>query len=461
MADASVDSMESPARSSSSPSASPVAFNSISLASNNGGTGSNGGTSSNGGGACVLKKYYTCSAGDKERVVRCERDGCPKLIHRSCSLRVTEPFRDAAEPASIVCGKRCFNAITKGARTAGSGSAGGAAASPLKHEAGHHERKKRSPWNSDGPSPTVNSLSVLLGWLREPKNYSRWVNGGDQTKFETKAAIATQILALIKAKGIDTDRNRNDVFAKIYQLEKSFAEASEWVAANQHQLDQPALDAGAKKRCAYYSDLYPSMSSCGKGSAGHDISSRKRAAATEPDSADATKRQHVVASRDVRVHSSPVPPVKNQPVDVVVMKSVGTPERSAINISSSTTPPTTATITPAVLNQSLLASAASDSVSAAHLAALSASFMLANNPGVSASLSTPTKGNGTTPPLGVATTALLQMNNALLQAATDKLNAEAKVAAVAANAALLRARAALREEGVPQDEIDAVLPLEQ
>ncbi|TYZ61519.1 hypothetical protein PybrP1_006843 [[Pythium] brassicae (nom. inval.)] len=409
-------------------------------------------------GTCVLKKYYTCSAPEKERVVHCERDGCPKLIHRSCSLRVTEPFRDAAEPLRVVCGKRCFNAVTKGARAAAAGTGTGAgASSTLKREvsasshAGAHERKKRSPWNSDGPSPTVSSLSVLLAWLREPKNYARWVHGGDQNKFETKAAIATQILTLIKAKGIDTDRNRNDVFAKIYQLEKSFAEASEWVAANQHQLEKPALDAGAKKRCMHYSDLYASMSVYGKGGSAHvdgAVSSRKRTAATEPASADATKRQHVVsAGREIRARAP----------EHVVVKS---PDAAKSAVAPSSAEPSAIAPSP-LSSHAFLASAASDPVSAAQLAALSASLMLANGGAgggsANGSLSTPHAGGSSNS--ATSSGSLLQLNQSLLQAATDKLHAEARIASVAASTALLRARMALRAEGVPQDEIDVVLPL--
>lgn len=424
-------------------------------------------------GPCVLKKYYTCAAPDTEVVLRCEREGCIKHIHRSCSLRVTEPFRDHSEPFVVVCGKRCFNAITKG-RLVGATNGIPAPAS-IKHDAsattwvpGSTERKKRSPWNSDGPSATVNSLSVLLGWLREPKNYARWVNGGDETKFETKAAIAMQILALIKAKGIETDRNRNDVFAKIYQLEKSFAEASEWVAANEQTLDEASLAAGARKRCAFYHDLVESMGSVKqskRSSYGDSIRlARKRsaaesaaagiaaaaAAALDVDSGDAVKRQHVgSSSREVRARPADVNKAAAE-IQATIEAHVAAAAKSGGATSE------VSTISPVLMSHSLL-NAVNGTAGAPTTSEALAAFLLTNN-GAKAPADSSSSTAAT--PLSY-NTSLLQVSSSLLQAAAEKLQADAKIATVAANTALVRARKALRDEGVPQSEIDAALPLAQ
>lgn len=535
-------------------------------------------SSRNNEGVCVLKKYSSCSASDKERVLRCERAGCAKFVHRSCSLRVTEPFRPADEPIRVVCGKRCYNALHKNHLDAikpglpESGAAAKASSNGGENaratRASPNERKKRSPWNCDGPTPEINSLAVLLEWLRVPKNYECWVKGGDETRFQTKASIAAHILGLIKASGVDTDRNPNDVFAKIYQLEKSFAEVSGWLRANEKTTDPARLVAGAKKRCTYYYDLVDSMGAqYSKGNNnGASINTRKRGAAADSDESntrDASKRQMVgVTGSQLRRRNTEWQNKEASSVQAkIAAKNKGpvTPEKATTPIS----------ITPVLMNHSFLKASSNslapkkpttESVHAAHLAALNASFLLANSlvapntatppnsttvatgststtssstaivpvsstpadasmaafngslrqqtssgstlrpkpailgttaagladmiasntkPGnssktsattspASANSSTSSSTNtsivsvpavsGTAPPIGFSTS-MLQVNNSMLQATAEKLQAEAKIATITANTALLRARKTLREEGVPQAEIDAVLPL--
>lgn len=53
----------------------------------------------------------------------------------------------------------------------------------------------------------------------------------------------------------------------------------------------------------------------------------------------------------------------------------------------------------------------------------------------------------------------VQENSAMVQAATEKMQAEAKLATIRANAALLRERKALLDEGIDVEEINALLPL--
>lgn len=54
----------------------------------------------------------------------------------------------------------------------------------------------------------------------------------------------------------------------------------------------------------------------------------------------------------------------------------------------------------------------------------------------------------------------VQENSAMVAAATEKLRAEARLATIRANAALLRERKALMDEGISVNEINALLPLE-
>lgn len=557
-------------------------------------TSTEGDANNHSGGVCILKKYYTCAAPEKERVLRCERDGCFKFIHRSCSLRLTEPFRDDALPVKVVCGKRCYNAKSK-ARSAAVSAATAAAAAT--NGAIPNERKKRSQWNSDGPTPNVNSLSVLLDWLREPKNYARWKNGGDDTKVETKSGIASQILQLIKDRGIVTDRNSNDVFAKIYLLEKSFADASEWLRESGKGLDRARVATEVQKRCAHYYDLVASMgqdleaaknrSNTGANSAKMDSGapngSRKRGAATgSAVGADAKKQQLVVSARKLRSKANS--DLTNRAISInakiaariaaakkAVAEAKGFKAKAATTTTAATSP---APIAPVLMTHSFLKPVSTNPLIAkkpattttdanAHLAALHASFLLATNNAAapktppsktttvtppttvtpttpvdaslaafnksalqgtssSASKTPPTNTNGgasstvtpvsrtptsmakdndadtagtpvtaalmtlldataaatpptttmtaattgtsasasTNPPMGFSTS-LLQVNNSMLQATAEKLQAEAKIATVTANTALLRARKTLRDEGIPQEEIDAVLPLQR
>lgn len=523
-------------------------------------------------GVCVLKKYSSCSAPVNERLLSCERAGCAKFVHRSCSLRVTEPFRPADEPVRVVCGKRCYNALQKNPLDTVRPVSGDVRSSKAKKNGGpgrakSNERKKRMPWSCDGPTPEINSLAVLLEWLRVPKNYACWANGGDESQFQTKAALAGHILGLIKAKGVDTDRNPNDVFAKIYQLEKSFAEASGWLRANEKTTEPSRLVAGAKKRCTHYYDLADSMGaqySKNKDNSGHaasTITNRKRSARASDDTSDTvdvSKKQMVgsAAARELRPRGNAES--QNKEASSIIQGKAA----ARVPAANKTPEKAPTSITPVLMNHSFLKASNStlapkksnaDSVHAAHLAALNTSFLQANSlvatntatppppkiptpaktptaivpvsstpadvavaafngslrqpmgsgsmlrpkpailgttaarlaemiafkakqPARSTKSTTPTNsttssstsnstsivsapGTSTTPPPMGFSTSMLQVNNSMLQATAEKLQAEAKIATITANTALLRARKTLREEGVPQAEIDAVLPL--
>jgi hypothetical protein len=556
------------------------------------------------GGVCILRKYYTCAAPDSERVLRCERAGCAKFIHRSCSLRLTEPFRDDTLPVRVVCGKRCYNAKSKvrgNTLAALVSAAGGVAGGSGSGTTVVTERKKRSQWNSDGPSPGVNSLSVLLEWLRVPSNYARWKNGGDGTRFETKSGIASQILQQIRSRGIVTDRNANDVFAKIYLLEKSFADAAEWLRDNGNTtLDRARVDVEVRKRCAYYYDLVDSMgqdlgatksevasasNTSANGNAATDsaeVSSRKRPSTGGSEAEmDAKKQQLVVSERELRsrAHSD----LTSQAMDInakiaariaAAKKAVGDMQGLKVPIPVTTIAPALANVphsflkpmttnTPIASKSPTTTSKSSTTTGATDLATLHASLVLASAAAAAASKSltmpsikakpmsattskpveqnrssdslsptattsmttvaltgassqepspsSETSENGvkspptttsatvgptsstssststlsptttstspsapsaadaaaktaatTTPamPLGF-NASMLAVNNSMLQATAEKLQAEAKFATITANTALLRARKQLRDEGIPQDEIDAVLPLQR
>ena len=61
----------------------------------------------------------------------------------------------------LFCGKRCFNKNKKVLEAASS-----------KH-------KGRVPCQTDGPTPEINSMAVIIVWLTKEGNYNRW-RGGDK-----------------------------------------------------------------------------------------------------------------------------------------------------------------------------------------------------------------------------------------------------------------------------------------
>jgi len=49
--------------------------------------------------------------------------------------------------------------------------------------------KGRVPWHTDGPTPKLNSMAVIINWLTTDGNYSQW-RGGDKQNGMTKLGIA-------------------------------------------------------------------------------------------------------------------------------------------------------------------------------------------------------------------------------------------------------------------------------
>jgi len=64
--------------------------------------------------------------------------------------------------------------------------------------------KGRVPWHTDGLTPELNSMSVIIDWLMKDGNYSRW-QGGDKQNGTSKVGISNELSQLIKAKGITVD----------------------------------------------------------------------------------------------------------------------------------------------------------------------------------------------------------------------------------------------------------------
>ncbi|OAV88932.1 hypothetical protein PTTG_28862 [Puccinia triticina 1-1 BBBD Race 1] len=87
--------------------------------------------------------------------------------------------------------------------------------------------KKRPPisWEKDTVDG-FSSIRILLDWLREDGNYVRWQ--GNKKKGLNKEALASEVVAIMKERGID-HRNNKDIQTKIQELQENYCKASNWL----------------------------------------------------------------------------------------------------------------------------------------------------------------------------------------------------------------------------------------
>jgi len=55
-----------------------------------------------------------------------------------------------------------------------------------------NKNKGRVPWQTDGPTPEINSMAVIIDWLTKEGNYNCW-RGEDKQNGMTKLGIANEI----------------------------------------------------------------------------------------------------------------------------------------------------------------------------------------------------------------------------------------------------------------------------
>ncbi|KAF4034994.1 hypothetical protein GN244_ATG13010 [Phytophthora infestans] len=119
---------------------------------------------------------------------------------------------------------------------------------------------KKAPifWDSDGVDGGKSSLRVVLEWMTNPANYNKW-RGSDRTSGKTKEALLAEIVAQLKAVGIE-HRDSPGVRENINSLEKQWRQAEDFRLATVAGItDGKSLRDALLKRCPHYDDLHDVM----------------------------------------------------------------------------------------------------------------------------------------------------------------------------------------------------------
>jgi len=123
-----------------------------------------------------------------------------------------------------------------------------------------NKNKGRVLWQTDGLTPEINSLAVIIDWLTKEGNYNQW-RGGDKQNGMTKVGIENEISQIIKDKGITLERQGRAIDIKTNRLEQQFWAATDWLSQKGAGVTcEERIRAAVKQMCLHIYKLVEVMS---------------------------------------------------------------------------------------------------------------------------------------------------------------------------------------------------------
>jgi len=117
-----------------------------------------------------------------EHLDKCNNPECQNFTHPSRFNKLLVAFAEEDWKGPVFCCKQCFNSNKKVL------------------EAATNKGKGRVPWHTDGRTPELNYMAVIINWLMTDGNYSRW-RGGDKQNGMTKVGSPMNSVNSSKTKG--------------------------------------------------------------------------------------------------------------------------------------------------------------------------------------------------------------------------------------------------------------------
>ena len=184
-----------------------------------------------------------------EVMLSCFAEGCEKNVHDTCYHRAVvrrynvDPLVDPVTHVDIVvCSKTCHNKVEKA----------------IIHQ------PTRLPWDKDGkngPDDPINSMNILMEWLTEEGNYSRF--RGKDNRGTRKLAYGIQLSNKMKAAGCRVHRSPEAVVKQIQEIEKKFIKAHDWANNTgqgvKERDGEQTFENLVRSRCKWYYELVPIM----------------------------------------------------------------------------------------------------------------------------------------------------------------------------------------------------------